>query len=118
VAGNGATRTLSYVVRPRPLPTLRVSKVKVASNGTISFRLKAGRAVKVRIGAKAGKVRFRSTSANLKRLKTKTITLKLSTKARTAFLRKLRGGKRVKVTVTVSTAQGAKRTLILKVRRR
>ncbi|MEA2134061.1 MAG: hypothetical protein QOC68_1970 [Solirubrobacteraceae bacterium] len=118
VAGNGATRTLSYVVRPRPLPTLRVSKVKVASNGTVSFRLKAGRAVKVSIGAKAGKVRFRSTSENLKRLRTKTITLKLSTKARTAFLRKLRGGKRVKVTVTVSTAQGAKRTLILKVRRR
>ncbi len=117
-AGNGATRTLSYVVRPKPLPPLRVSKVKVSSTGTVSFRLRAGRAVKVRIGAKAGKVRFRATSANLKRLKTKTIKLKLSAKARRAFLRKLRGGKRVKVTVTVSTAQGAKRTLILKVRRR
>jgi hypothetical protein len=118
VAGNGATRTLSYVVRLRPLPSLRVSKVKVASNGTVSFRLKAGRSVKVKVGAKAGKVRFRSTSANLKRLKTKTVKLKLSKKARKAFLKKLRGGKRVKVTVTVSSAQGAKRTLILRVRRR
>jgi hypothetical protein len=50
--------------------------------------------------------------------RTKTVTLKLSRTARRALHRKLRGGRRVTVKVTVTPAQGKRRTLTLRVRRR
>jgi hypothetical protein len=96
---------------------MKVSRPKVAADGTLSFRVKAKAAVKVKIGARAGKVRFRATSAKLKRNKNKTVRLGLGAKGRSAFLSKLRGGRTVKVGVTFSSGAGTKRTLTLKVRR-
>ena len=46
------------------------------------------------------------------------VTLKLSKKGRRAFLSKLRGGRRVKVKVSLAPARGAKRSLALRVRLR
>jgi Fungalysin/Thermolysin Propeptide Motif len=120
-AGNQATQTLAYtvspVIPPPPAVTFKASKAKVSASGVVSFRIKASRSGKVRISAKAGKIRFRSLSATLKAGKNKTIKLKLSKKARKAFKKKLRGGKKVTIKVTVTPATGPKRPLTLKVHR-
>ena len=119
-AGNQATHALTYTVNPRPIvrnPTFKASRARVSSRGTLSFRLRASATGRVRIAARSGKVRFRSKSVRLTRGRTRTITLKLSRTSRRAFLRKLRGGRRVAVKVTVTPARGKKRTLTLRVRR-
>jgi hypothetical protein len=124
-AGNQATQTLGYTVvstAPPPPPpplTFKASKAKVSSSGIVTFRLKATRSGKVKIAAKAGKIRFRAISVTLTAGKNKTIRLKLSKQARKAFKKKLRGGRKVTIKVTVTPAKGAgtKRTLTLKVRR-
>ncbi|MEA2168261.1 MAG: hypothetical protein QOF76_1561, partial [Solirubrobacteraceae bacterium] len=119
-AGNAGTQTLGYTVIANPPPpgaTFKVSKAKVSSTGVVSFRLKASRSGKVKIGAKAGKLKFLAVKATLKAGKNKTIKLKLSKKARKAFLKKLRGHRKVTIKVTVTSATGAKRTLSFKVRR-
>ena len=90
----------------------------MSATGNLSFRLRASASGRVRIGARAGKVRFRSTTRRLVAGRSRTVTLRLSKQARRAFLRKLRGGRRVKVKVSLAPARGAKRTLALKVRRR
>jgi len=122
-AGNGATQTLSYTVAAKPsLPpvttTFKVTKAKVASNGNLSFRIKASRSVRVRLSAMAGKVKFKSANKRLTGGKTFKVTLKLSKKARAAFLQKLSGGKKVKVKLTIKPTTGKKKTVTLTVRRR
>jgi hypothetical protein len=115
----GGTITLTPVVPGTPAnPTFKASTAKVSSNGNVVFRVIASASGKVRIGAKAGKVRFRSLSATLTAGRAKTITLKLSKQARKAFKKLLRGGKKVKVRVMVAPAQGVTRALTLTVRRR
>jgi hypothetical protein len=124
-AGNQATQTLTYAVSgangdPSPVvknPTFKASKAKVSSRGSVSFRLVASASGKVTIRAKSGKVAFRALSVRLTAGKGKTVTLKLSKKARTAFRSKLRSGKKVSVKVTVTPTRGKKRTFTLKVRR-
>ncbi len=122
-AGNGATQTLSYTVAAKPTQppvrtTFKVTKAKVASNGNVSFRIKASRSVRVRLSAKAGKVKFKSANKRLTGGKTYKVTLKLSRKARAAFLQKLSGGKKVKVKLTITPTTGKKKTVTLTVRRR
>jgi hypothetical protein len=122
-AGNAATQTLAYMVAalqtpPETTTTYRISKVKVARNGNLSFRLRASRSGRVRLSAKAGKVKFKSLNRRLTANKNLKFTLKLSTKARRAFLKKLKGGKKVKVKLTITPTTGKKVTFTLTVRRK
>ena len=72
----------------------------------------------MKITAKSGKVKFRAANVTLTADKNKKVTLKLSKKARKAFKKKLRSGKKVKVKVTVTPALGARSArLTLNVRR-
>jgi hypothetical protein len=113
-AGNQASQTVTYkVVGFRP----KASKPKVAKNGNVSLRLTANATGTIRIVAKAGKVKFKAAKVKVTAGKAKKVTLKLSAKARKAFNRKLRGGKRVKITLTVTPPQSKKKTLTIKVRR-
>ena len=122
-AGNQATQTLAYTVAARSGPTppaattYRITRVKVARNGNLTFRLTASRSGRVRVGAKAGKVKFRSVGKRLTGRTASKVTLKLSRKARRAFLRKLRGGKRVRVKLTITPARGSRKTFTRRVRR-
>lgn len=115
-AGNQATQTLSYSVTPVS-PTFRPSKAKVSATGNVTFRLTASVTGRAKIGATCGRIKFLSTRPILTAGVAKKITLRLSRKARAAFLKKLRGGRAVKVIVTVTPAQGTRRKLTLKVRR-
>ena len=122
-AGNAATQTLNYTVAARSVPpttptTYKITKVKVARNGNLSFRIKASRSGRVRLSAKAGKVKFKSANKRLTGGKTLKVTLKLSKKARAKFLAKLSGGKKVKVKLTITPTTGKKKTVTLTVRRR
>ena len=117
-AGNAATQTLAYTVGQAAVG-YKITKAKVARNGDLSFRIRASRSGRVRINAKAGKkVKFKSVNKRLTGGKTFKVTLKLSKKARAAFLAKLRGGKRVTVKLTITPTTGKKKTVTLKVRRR
>ena len=117
-AGNAATQTLAYTVAANTTATYRVTKVKVARNGNLSFRIKASRSGRVRLSAKATQVKFKSANKRLTANKTVKVTLKLSKKARAAFLKKLRGGKKVKVKLTITPTTGKKKTLTFRVRKR
>ena len=103
---------------PPPATTYKITKVKVARNGNLSFRIKASRSGRVRLSAKAGKVKFKSANKRLTATRRIKVTLKLSKKARTAFLKKLQGGKKVKVKLTITPTPGKKKTFTLTVRRR
>ena len=74
--------------------------------------------MRVKITTKAGKVKFRSANKRLTKDKNIKVTIKLSKKARAAFLKKLRGGKRVKLKVTLKPTGEKKVTLPVTVRRR
>jgi hypothetical protein len=116
-AGNQATQTLTYKVRPAVV-TFRLTRAKVARDGTVTFRLRASKSVRVKVSAKAGKVKFRSQSKRLTQGKNIKVTLQLSAKARAAFLQRLRGGKTVKVVVTLKPTGSKAVKLTLRVRRR
>ena len=95
------------------------TKVKVARNGNLSFRLTADRSIRVKVGAKAGKVKYRGANKRLPKGRAIKFTLKPSSrKARAAMIKKLRGGKRVKVKVTVKPVGEKAVTKTLRVRRR
>jgi Fungalysin/Thermolysin Propeptide Motif len=116
-AGNQATQSLTFKVQPQ-IVSFRATRAKVARDGTVTFRLRASRSVRVKVSAKAGKVKFRSQSKRLTQGKNLRVTLKLSAKARAAFLQKLRGGKTVKVVVTLKPTGAKAVKLTLRVRRR
>jgi hypothetical protein len=113
-AGNQASQTVSYRVA-----TLKASaaQVKLAKTGNVSLRLRTNLTGTAKIVAKAGKVKFKSVKVKLTAGKGKKLTLKLSKRARKAFSRKLRGGRKVKITLTVTPAKGKKKTVRLTVRR-
>jgi hypothetical protein len=119
-AGNQATQTLVYTVAGSTSApaTFRASKPKLARNGNVSFRVRASRSIRVRVSARAGKVRFRTQSIRLTQNRNIKITLRLTKKQRRAFRKRLRTGRTVKITVTLKPA-GVKATkLTLRVRRR
>ena len=107
-AGNQATQTLTYTVAAEP-DVQGLQGQGRPRRGNVSFRLKASATGKVqdhrqgRQGASSAR-----PDATLTAGKNKKVTLRLSKKARKAFKRKLRGGKQVKVKVTVTPALGGR----------
>jgi hypothetical protein len=116
-AGNRATQEFTYKVQPQ-IVSFRATRTKVARDGTVTFRLRASQSVRVKVSAKAGKVKFRSQSKRLTKGKNIKVTLRLSAKARAAFVQKLRGGKTVKVVVKLKPTGAKAVKLTLRVRRR
>ena len=119
-AGNSTTTPFAVTVRragSTPL-SYRLSRVKLADSGTITFRLRLDRSVRVRVSAKSGKVKFRTHSKRFVKNKTIKVTLKLTKKQRAAWQKKLDTGKRQRVTVTLKPTGGKAVKLTLRVRRR
>jgi hypothetical protein len=114
-AGNTAQQVVPYTVAPRQ--TFTGSKPKVSSRG-VTFRLRSNAGGQVIITAKAGRTRFRKLTTRLTADRAKKVTLRLAKSSRARFARSLRGGRRVKIKLTIAPAAGGgKRHLTLKVRR-
>jgi hypothetical protein len=120
-AGNSTTTPFAVTVRPAGSstpPKIKLSKLKLAANGNISFRLRFDRSVRTRVSAKSGKVKFRTQSKRFVKDKSIKVTLKLTKKQRAAWLKKLRTGKRQTVTVSLKPTGFKTQKIKLRVRRR
>ena len=115
VAGNQTARSFAYRVGGTGF---KISKVRVSRTGTVTFRLRATRSVRVRIRAKSAKVKFRTQSKRLTKNRNIKVTLKLTATQRAAFVRKLRTGRRQKVVVTLKPTGEKLLKRTLRVRRR
>jgi hypothetical protein len=124
-AGNAATQAIAFTVgggggdgSTTTPPKIKLSRLRLARNGNISFRLRFDRSVRTRVSAKSGKVKFRTQSKRFVKDRNIKVTLKLTKKQRAAWLKKLRTGRRQTVTLSLKPTGFKTQKIKLRVRRR